>query len=317
MWDDTYKSRYRQDVPLAVHGYRCTADTICSVFDNVTIREPKFVEKVWEMSVHPHNHGEFEILCVLEGRAFFRIDNKAVTAEKGDILLINPCQIHSASPDRSEPVYRDICINFAPDFINLSTPYRRPRTENSSDNPPEKQTAPAYYRTVMHIPASPLAGQIRIQMEEIIDAYRQGGHGWEYECKGRLYLLFSMLMADGMVWIEENERGKEDSFLADVSAYVDAHLCETFRIEEVAAHFSYSTAYFCRIFKKSFACTFTEYVNRQRISSAKMMFDRGAKSISEVADAVGMNNYSYFSRLFREQVGVLPSDYQKRITVPG
>lgn len=294
MWDDNYKTRYHHEVPLAVHGYRCTVDSIINVYENLVIYDHSFVRNVWIESASPHNHEEFEVFCVLSGAATVRIDDQRIHASAGDILLVNPRQIHSVAPDSSQVPFQDMCINFDLTYFSV----------NSADR---------YCRTISYLPNSPLADCIRGQVQQIITAYQEEKSGWEWEVKGHLYLMFSQLITNRAAWFERPEETQEDTFLTDISSYIGEHLHEVLRVDRIAAQFSYSTAYFCRLFKKTFACTFTEYVNRQRIITAKRMLDNGMYSISEVANAVGINNYSYFSKLFREQVGLLPSDYQKHL----
>jgi YesN/AraC family two-component response regulator len=217
-----------------------------------------------------------------------------IYASAGDILLVNPRQIHSVAPDSSQVPYQDMCINFDLTYFSINSENR-------------------CCRTISYLPNSPLSDYIRGQVHQIITAYQEEKSGWEWEVKGHLYLMFSQLITNHAAWLERAEATQEDTFMADISSYVNEHLHEVLRVDRIAAQFSYSTAYFCRLFKKTFACTFTEYVNRQRIVTAKRMLDNGMYSISEAANAVGINNYSYFSKLFREQVGLLPSDYQKHL----
>jgi len=294
MWDDNYKTRYHYEVPLAVHGYRCTVDSVEKVYENLVIHDPLFVRNVWRESASPHNHEEFEVFCVLIGAATFRIDDQMIRATAGDILLVNPRQIHSVAPDSSQVPYQDMCINFDLTYFSINSGNR-------------------CCRTISYLPNSPLADSLRGQVQQIITAYQEEKSGWEWEVKGHLYLMFSQLIANNAAWLERPEEIQENAFLSDISSYINEHLHEALRVDRIAVQFSYSTAYFCRLFKKTFACTFTEYVNRQRIIAAKRMLDNGIYSISEVANAVGINNYSYFSKLFREQVGLIPSEYQKHL----
>jgi AraC-like DNA-binding protein len=45
------------------------------------------------------------------------------------------------------------------------------------------------------------------------------------------------------------------------------------------------------------------------VQQAKALLDKGDKGITEIALDVGFSSHSYFSRVFREQVGVSPRAY--------
>ena len=71
-----------------------------------------------------------------------------------------------------------------------------------------------------------------------------------------------------------------------------------------------SKSYLCRILKEELGCTFTEYTNRLRIERSKMYLHRSDMSLSEIACAVGFDDQSYFTRIFKRQVGIPPGKYR-------
>lgn len=74
-----------------------------------------------------------------------------------------------------------------------------------------------------------------------------------------------------------------------------------------------SPSRFCREFKAAFGTTFGEYLADFRIGKAKQLLADPAMSVADVAAAVGFMDPSYFTRVFRKQEGICPSQYR---TVP-
>lgn len=70
-----------------------------------------------------------------------------------------------------------------------------------------------------------------------------------------------------------------------------------------------SPSRFCRVFKKEHGMTFSDYLMRHRVSTARELLASSPSPIKEVAFAVGFDDLSYFSRVFRRYAGASPSEY--------
>jgi AraC-like DNA-binding protein len=57
--------------------------------------------------------------------------------------------------------------------------------------------------------------------------------------------------------------------------------------------------------------TTQELIHITLINEAKNKLRTGEIAVSEAAYALGFENMSYFSRLFKKQTGILPSAYKK------
>lgn len=95
-------------------------------------------------------------------------------------------------------------------------------------------------------------------------------------------------------------------------AYIEEHLDdEALSIVSVASYVYLNPVYFGRVFKNTFHMTFKKYLLRQRMEKAKRLLEEGNGSIGDICDQVGINNPSYFSHLFKQYTGQLPSEYKK------
>lgn len=79
---------------------------------------------------------------------------------------------------------------------------------------------------------------------------------------------------------------------------------------EVAVLCNMSPSRFCREFKAEFGVTFVEYLASYRVIQAKRLLTNPTMAVADVAGAVGFNDPSYFTRVFRKQEGVSPSEYR-------
>ncbi|MGN1473747.1 MAG: helix-turn-helix transcriptional regulator, partial [Eubacteriales bacterium] len=66
-----------------------------------------------------------------------------------------------------------------------------------------------------------------------------------------------------------------------------------------------------RVFHERYGITPHRYITERKIESARAFFDRTDARIAEVAQMLGFGSPQYFSRVFRECVGVTPGEYRK------
>lgn len=103
---------------------------------------------------------------------------------------------------------------------------------------------------------------------------------------------------------------KHPNTIQQLSSYIQEHLAEKLTLEQAARQVHLSKSYLCRILKEELGYTFTEYTNWLRIERSKLYLYRSDMSLSEIACAVGFDDQSYFTRIFKRQVGVPPGKYR-------
>ncbi|MFB5677671.1 response regulator [Paenibacillus terreus] len=81
---------------------------------------------------------------------------------------------------------------------------------------------------------------------------------------------------------------------------------------DVAKRVNLSRSYFNQCFKAIVGYSFNEYLRRVRIDKAREYLAQTAKPIVWIAEHTGYADEKYFSRIFREQTGLLPSEYRNR-----
>lgn len=83
-------------------------------------------------------------------------------------------------------------------------------------------------------------------------------------------------------------------------------------IHTLAEKFGYKDYYFSKKFKQETGMSLRDYILRQKIERAKELLRTGSDPISEISDYLGFSSQSYFGALFKEQVGVSPSEYRAK-----
>ena len=95
-----------------------------------------------------------------------------------------------------------------------------------------------------------------------------------------------------------------------ICRYIIDHLEASCTTEEIAKEFHYSAHYIRHIFKRETGISITDFKNAQIIKKAKILLRISRDKITEIADACGFENPSYFTEVFTKEVGVSPSEYR-------
>ena len=92
--------------------------------------------------------------------------------------------------------------------------------------------------------------------------------------------------------------------------YIHTHLSGHLSIQEIAQYAGLSEPYCCNLFKKEKETTIVHYINQLRVEKAKEYIRHGAIPFKDAAAMVGIQNYTYFIRLFKQYTGMSPSEYR-------
>ncbi len=243
---------------------------------------------------HHHFHKEAEILVVVEGAIDFYLGSELYKIEAGEVLFIPPyCPHHStALPD----TYHE-CIAF--DLSLLWDKALARDLENGALTVKSHLTGDlAYTKDVYeHLRAS-------------IKAFEDKKEGWEMQVIGDLSIIMSRLMAESF-FVRCEKAKLEESFAKRTIEYINEHLSERVTSTVVAEALFLNKSYFCRLFKKTFGSSFTEYLTYRRIEYAKILLKTTDDSVSDIALKCGFTGFSYFSKCFKAITGRLPTKYRQ------
>lgn len=110
------------------------------------------------------------------------------------------------------------------------------------------------------------------------------------------------------------ERPKESSALAErIIEYADSRFTDPhLNLRGIAAALGYDAKYLSAHFKATQGITFSQYLRSLRIKHAAFLFEEGVESVKSVAALSGFSDSLYFSRVFRQETGITPSEYFRR-----
>ncbi len=102
--------------------------------------------------------------------------------------------------------------------------------------------------------------------------------------------------------------------MQEICDYIDSHLFEPLRFEDLCLHFSMSKTVLKKMFRESLGCGAMEYYNKRRISAAKKMLREKKYSITEISDMLQFSSIHYFCRRFKQATNMTPMEYQRSVS---
>lgn len=101
------------------------------------------------------------------------------------------------------------------------------------------------------------------------------------------------------------------SIYYQITSYIDKHYLEyDLSLTVIADALNVHKVYVSNVFNKNAGCSFTEYVNRKRITQAAIYLLENKYKISEIVDKSGFSSEATFRREFKRYIGISPSDYR-------
>ena len=94
--------------------------------------------------------------------------------------------------------------------------------------------------------------------------------------------------------------------------YLDEHYKEKLSLELISSELDIGRTRLCALAREiSGGSTLSKMITSRRISEAKRLLRQGDEPVSVVAEAVGISDYNYFTKVFRSATGMTPSDYRR------
>lgn len=100
------------------------------------------------------------------------------------------------------------------------------------------------------------------------------------------------------------------ALLLQAKDYMDKNFYKAISLEEVADHIGISSYYLSKLFKERFQVTFIDYLTKTRLEKAKEHLLDPNVPLKEIALNIGYKDPNYFSRVFKKETGMSPSEYR-------
>jgi len=248
------------------------------------------------LSAPMHWQDDVEVLSITQGSVALTLEGCQQLLHAGDIVWINPGQIHSFrahTPDaRCEififPVQHLLFSEEDHDQQRWLRPLAEGKLHFPVQIPPDN-------------PAYPL-------QEQLIALQKQRPVAYEMLTKALLLQMISHLVKSGALL--RHQSSKNEDVCKEILRYIHKNYARKLTVEEVAHAVGISPTYFSAFFVRHFFCHFTDYLRAYRIEQACAMLSGTDMSVTGIALATGFNSGSHLIQHFRKAKGLTPLAYR-------
>lgn len=265
----------------------------------------KYAQKTNSKSHLLHYHPEIEIVFVNGGAGKRQVGSHISYYTNGSLVMIGSNLPHCGFTDEKTGNKDEIVIHFKPDFLGndffgaqemkkIQNLLNQAKAGIAFGGETKKRIG-----TKMELMENKSPFERLLTLLSILDELESSEE-------------YTILNADGFsleMQVQDNDR------INVVFNYVKDHFQEPISVDEISSLVSMTTPSFCRYFKKISNKTFTEFVNEYRLVHASKLLAEKAISINEVCYESGFNNFSHFSKSFKQYTGKSASQYRQEHTV--
>lgn len=130
------------------------------------------------------------------------------------------------------------------------------------------------------------------------------------------YLRFQELLLTIISWHEQQSRqaaAADDAAvgIARSIQYMNVHYSDALTVEQLADIAWIEPWKYPRLFKEATGKSPLQYLNDMRMDKAKQLLVSGEGKLSDIAQQIGFANEYYFSRRFKQTIGIAPGQYRR------
>lgn len=253
--------------------------------------------------IRPHFHHYFEVIYMQEGNIFANVEGKEYYMSEGDILFIFNDQIHSFYASSSN------------DAIVVGIKFNLSRLEITSSTTPKlydllliaKEKNANVRFNIQNNKESMWPSLFAICKEEL--SAKQ--IGFDIVVHAHLCLFVTELIRK---WSEEGVdfttpsgyKHKDDINIRNILEYIDEHLDENLKVEELAKRCNMSYSNFAKCFKEMYGRSCKEHLELLRVEKSDQLLISTDMSLSDIAVELGYSDLSHFIRIYKKYKGTTP-----------
>lgn len=234
-------------------------------------------------------HEYYELVYIDHGELDTTVENKEYHLSKYDLILYYPGQFHAQST-KEDTTCSYLTITFAMD-CQIGNELKNKVFHTQKEI---YQVLSKYMKAIQS--QSYLSSEYAmVHLKEVIILLYQA------ECNEEIEISNTM------------QEHYESTLLNEILVFIHNNVYNSFTVEDICQKFSVSRSTLQTLFNANIKITPKQYISNIKLKQAKLLIQEHKYTISEISDILGFTSIHYFSRKFKLQFGISPTDYAKSI----
>ena len=257
------------------------------------------------------SHYFSEVLLVRSGTCRIMRGSRTHILHPGELLYIAPLVSHSIESADGNPVVFDV-VKFSATRLREIPSYLSDLRSFALD------AAHAHLPIQMTAEEASTWHLDTIIQECIIESERQS-FAWDLHTRALIYLLITGL---ARFWISKRETladqlPKAPDPILQIPSYIEQHISESLRVEELASRCSLSYPWFARRFHEFFGLSCKQFIEHIRIEAVEQYLIYSGLDLAAISKRTGYTDSSHMVKDFRRMTGMTPGQYRSIMKIQG
>lgn len=246
-----------------------------------------------------HYHDCHQLLFIADGEIEINVGKNVYSARKGSLVFINRLEDHSLSI--ISQVYKRFFIG-----INPSLPFYDDERDLLLSILMDRSGNFSHV-----IDVSPFFDKIFGCFSCIVDEYEKQQPMFNQRLDMSLFDLLILIYREYPDLFSKNS-DKRMNIIRDIEVQFSENYGIQYSLKDLAEKYHINHYYLSHIFKKVTGYSIMEYLTRCRLAAAKRYLTSTELSIGNIVEQCGFSSSSDFSRIFKAQNGITPSEFRKK-----
>ena len=247
-----------------------------------------------------HMHGSFELSYVLKGSGQCTIGAESVKLEPGQLVLINPYEVHSYVSQEGSTL------------VLLTAQFHRLFLRRYIERIPKLRFSSGSIETLSYNQYKEL---VYLFAKSAV-VYFTDNDSQQFDILACAILLMGKLVSDLEWELDDNPDGAEkelqQSRAQRLRSYIDENFRQKITLAQLAEMEDVSTTHLSHFFRKAFGMTFQSYISTQRMEKALVLLRDPSVPLSEIYMRCGFSDPRYLDAACRRMFNCSIADYRRR-----
>ncbi len=251
-------------------------------------------------TVEVHHHDFYEVYLLLSGNVAYWVEGRIIRLKPGDLLFINPMELHKPLSDPEDPVCERFVLWIDREYLEGLSTEQTPLASCFDTQLPE-------HTHLIRLPSAERAA-VTARMGELVRESYSKDFGSNISAEGIFLQLMVQLNRLAFGATKQQEDEQLSPLVRKAMQYIAENLSGELSLADIADKLFVSKYYLSHAFSREVGVSVYRYVMLRRLLLARQMLLDG-EAAGQVCRSCGFADYTSFYRACKSEYGISPREF--------